>query len=184
VFQVFPGQTKSLTVQVTGLSPDDVYAVELTRLRFPGVEGGGTLLFGPDCDWPEWGESHAYYTEPYLSYKWGDGPTIFSYDIEVNPDAGHDYYDLVFTVAGRFEADGGLFCAREHFYLQVRVTPGDLNCDGTVNAFDIDPFILALTDPSAYAETYPDCAVINADINGDGTVNAFDIDPFIALLTG
>ncbi len=63
-------------------------------------------------------------------------------------------------------------------------TAGDLNCDGAVNAFDIDPFILALTDPTAYAATWPACDVQLADINGDGTVNAFDIDPFVALLTG
>ena len=29
--------------------------------------------------------------------------------------------------------------------------PGDLNCDGAVNNGDIDPFVLALTDPGGYA---------------------------------
>ncbi len=61
---------------------------------------------------------------------------------------------------------------------------GDVNCDGVVNAFDIDPFVLALTDPSAYAAAYPDCTYLAADCNGDGFVNAFDIDPFVSLLTG
>ncbi len=61
---------------------------------------------------------------------------------------------------------------------------GDLNCDGLINAFDIDPFVLALTDPELYAEMYPDCDYMLADINGDGLVNAFDIDPFVQLLTG
>ncbi len=61
---------------------------------------------------------------------------------------------------------------------------GDLNCDGLLNAFDIDPFVLALTDPAAYAAAYPNCDFILADINGDGLVNAFDIDPFVQLLTG
>jgi murein tripeptide amidase MpaA len=60
---------------------------------------------------------------------------------------------------------------------------GDLNCDGVLNAFDIDPFVQALTDPAAYAAEHPDCPISNADINGDGTVNAFDIDPFVLLLT-
>jgi hypothetical protein len=62
--------------------------------------------------------------------------------------------------------------------------PGDLNCDGFVNAFDIDPFVLALTNPTGYAIAYPDCDLMNGDINGDGAVNAFDIDPFVLLLTG
>jgi hypothetical protein len=61
---------------------------------------------------------------------------------------------------------------------------GDLNCDGAVNVFDIDPFVAALTDPTAYAGAYPFCDLQNADINGDGAVNAFDIDPFVQLLTG
>jgi hypothetical protein len=62
--------------------------------------------------------------------------------------------------------------------------PGDMNCDGLVNAFDIDPFVLALTDPIGYTLAWPNCDILNGDINGDGAVNAFDIDPFIALLIG
>jgi hypothetical protein len=61
---------------------------------------------------------------------------------------------------------------------------GDLNCDGAINTFDIDPFVLALTDPAAYAEAFGGCDVLNADINQDGVVNTFDIDPFVLLLTG
>jgi hypothetical protein len=61
---------------------------------------------------------------------------------------------------------------------------GDLNCDGQVNAFDIDPFVLALTNPGIYGETYPGCDIMQADCDGDGLVNAFDIDPFVDLLVG
>jgi hypothetical protein len=64
------------------------------------------------------------------------------------------------------------------------VNPGDLNCDGAVNTFDIDPFVLALTAPAEYAAQFADCNIMNADTNGDGLVNAFDIDPFVLLLTG
>ena len=59
---------------------------------------------------------------------------------------------------------------------------GDLNCDGQVNSFDIDPFVLALNNAAGYAAQYPDCDIILADCNQDGLVNAFDIDPFVALL--
>ncbi len=59
---------------------------------------------------------------------------------------------------------------------------GDVNCDGGVDAFDIEPFILALTDPEAYERQYPNCHVTLADIDGDGEVTAFDIEPFIGLL--
>ncbi len=64
------------------------------------------------------------------------------------------------------------------------IVVGDMNCDGVLNAFDIDPFVLALTDAAAYAAAYPGCNRMNGDINGDGVVNAFDIDPFVELLTG
>jgi outer membrane protein assembly factor BamB len=59
---------------------------------------------------------------------------------------------------------------------------GDLNCDGAVDAFDIEPFVLAISDPNGYAARYPNCDGRNADINGDGVVDAFDIEPFVRLL--
>jgi parallel beta-helix repeat protein len=61
---------------------------------------------------------------------------------------------------------------------------GDLNCDGARNTFDIDPFVLALTDPVGYAAGFPSCDYMLADVNCDGSVNAFDIDPFVSCLTG
>ena len=62
---------------------------------------------------------------------------------------------------------------------------GDANCDGTLNAFDIDPFVLALTDPAGWEGAYPTCDLLCvSDCNDDGLVNAFDIDPFVLLLAG
>lgn len=62
---------------------------------------------------------------------------------------------------------------------------GDLNGDGRVNAFDIDAFVLALTDETAFAAEYPLVDRLCAgDINRDGRLNSFDIDPFVALLVG
>ncbi len=61
--------------------------------------------------------------------------------------------------------------------------PGDFNADGVVDTQDINPFILALTQPSAYESTYgasPDAY----ETNGDGVLNTQDINSFIALLTG
>jgi hypothetical protein len=61
---------------------------------------------------------------------------------------------------------------------------GDLNCDGQVGFGDINPFVLALSNPAAYAAAYPYCALLNADINRNGTVGFDDINPFVALLSG
>jgi hypothetical protein len=182
VFRTLRGRTKSLRVEVTDLAVGDTYAVELKRLRFPGVESGRHLSYGADCDWPEWGTPGNYYTDPAVAYRWGPGPTTFSFDIEVKLDSGRDYYDLVFAVAGRFHDDWQLFYAEEHFYLQVWGKPGDLNCDGQVNAKDINPFVLALTDRAAYEARFPECNWYHADCNGDGNVDFRDINPFIALI--
>ncbi len=62
------------------------------------------------------------------------------------------------------------------------VTPGDTNCDGVIDAFDIEAFVTALTDPNGYAAQYPNCDIRSADANGDGAVDAFDIEPFVNLL--
>ena len=61
---------------------------------------------------------------------------------------------------------------------------GDMNCDGNVNFFDIDGFVLAVTDPDAYWAMYPDCDLANADCNGDCAVDFFDIDAFVELVVG
>ncbi len=61
---------------------------------------------------------------------------------------------------------------------------GDLNCDGVVNFDDINAFVLALSNPSAYHAAYPSCDILNGDVNGDGAVTFDDINAFVALLSG
>jgi subtilisin family serine protease len=59
---------------------------------------------------------------------------------------------------------------------------GDLNCDDVINFVDIEPFVLALSDPDAYRRLYPDCNIMNADCNNDGRIDFADINPFVDLL--
>jgi hypothetical protein len=70
-----------------------------------------------------------------------------------------------------------------NLHLLNRLPLGDLNCDGAVNAFDIDAFVSVLVDPSEYQAQYADCDATLADLNLDGSVNVFDIDPFVDALT-
>ncbi len=63
------------------------------------------------------------------------------------------------------------------------VLAGDMNCDSVVDFGDINPFVLALTNPAAYAAAYPECSIDHADVNGDGNVDFGDINPFIGLLS-
>ena len=73
----------------------------------------------------------------------------------------------------RHDADGNLVEA---------YVVADMNCDGLMNNFDVDPFVLALTNLPGYYQQYPNCNILNADVNGDGVVNNFDVDAFLALL--
>ncbi len=54
----------------------------------------------------------------------------------------------------------------------------DANCDGAVDAFDVEPFIALLLGGAQ------PCSLCGGDINGDGAIDAFDIEPFVQCLTG
>ena len=89
---------------------------------------------------------------------------LLSFDSEVSgPFRSNFYVDAV-----EISVEGGLL--------------GDLNCDGTVDALDIEPFLVALFDPAGYPIQYPECDINLGDINGDGDVNALDIEGFLNLL--
>lgn len=59
---------------------------------------------------------------------------------------------------------------------------GDMNCDGCLNLADVQPMVLALINPAAYAATYPACNILRGDTNGDSLVNGRDIQRFTDLL--
>jgi hypothetical protein len=67
---------------------------------------------------------------------------------------------------------------------QLARRPGDMNCDGAITFDDIDPFVLALSDPVGYGAQYPNCDILNGDCGGDGQVTFDDINPFLAILSG
>lgn len=79
-----------------------------------------------------------------------------------------------------FYCTDALDCVLQH---SIRGYLGDMNCDGEVNFFDIDGFVLALMEPEEYYLVYPDCDRLRADCNQDGQVNFFDITPFVTLIT-
>jgi hypothetical protein len=58
-----------------------------------------------------------------------------------------------------------------------------MNCDGRVDNFDIDAFVLALTNPTQYQQQFPNCTTLNGDIDQNGSFTNFDIDPFAAAIT-
>lgn len=65
---------------------------------------------------------------------------------------------------------------------RIPAATADMNWDGSVNAFDISPFVLALSDPNAYTSTYGYSPIYPGDVDRDGSLNAQDIQPFIDAL--
>jgi hypothetical protein len=61
---------------------------------------------------------------------------------------------------------------------------GDMDCNGSLDFDDINPFVFAVSDPAGYEATFPNCNLLNGDINGDGLVDFDDINLFVALLSG
>ncbi|QOJ15510.1 MAG: hypothetical protein HRU75_13040 [Planctomycetia bacterium] len=86
------------------------------------------------------------------------------------------------------ESDGAAVIRSSMLVLRP-VVPGDLDGDGRLTNFDIDPFVLALTNREAYIAAFPhippEAIDILGDMNGDGLLTNFDIDPFVeALVNG
>ncbi|MEX0886976.1 MAG: choice-of-anchor tandem repeat NxxGxxAF-containing protein [Phycisphaeraceae bacterium] len=61
---------------------------------------------------------------------------------------------------------------------------GDMNLDGVIDAVDVAPFVLALTNPAAYTDQHGIDPLLAGDINADGVFDAVDVAPFVQLLVG
>ena len=81
------------------------------------------------------------------------------------------------TCPGKNEQSSPILCD-----LSVSHGIGDLNCDGLTDFFDIDPFVLAVLNPAAYENQYPDCDRLFGDVNGNQVTDFFDIDLFVSLI--
>ena len=91
------------------------------------------------------------------------------------PDAG------VVMTGGEYELTGGFWAIGG----APAVCVGDLNCDGTINFGDINPFVSHLSNYPQWQQIFPGCPGQNGDINGDGTYGTgsfADINPFVALM--
>lgn len=86
------------------------------------------------------------------------------------------------------DSNGGQYLGDDIFCLPGvcggSVTRCDTNCDGVVDFFDIDAFLLALFNPAGYQAQFPNCNILSADANNDGTIDFFDIDAFLQCLFG
>ncbi len=130
------------------------------------------------------GGNPAYRIAKWNTRAWwslGDGMdhyvmALTSFDPDGDGPAGS-----VLVAGGRFMTAGGLSAPKIAAWTACPLL-GDLNCDGTLDAFDVEAFVLALVDPAAWAAAYPGCDPMLGDINGDEVLDLSDIPPFAALL--
>ncbi len=118
----------------------------------------------------------------------------------VDPTHGSVYYTTLWNLTGsftheRFQAASELVASAWYTaWVDAGEPPpvlpgivGDLNCDGTVDFGDINPFVLYLSTFASWRAAFPGCDPLNGDINQDGTYGqgSFDdINPFVTLLVG
>ena len=110
----------------------------------------------------------------------GSGVNDSVYALTVYPGAPGQAGELI--AGGNFTTAGGQVSASWARW-GCPYRHGDLNCDGTVDFGDINPFVLALANPTQYDVDFPDCDFLLADMNCDGTAWFEDINPFVACLS-
>ena len=128
-----------------------------------------------------------------IATTWGTTPRMVA-DVQAWVDAPSS--NNGWLLVGEEVADGGTakrFNTRENTNVSTRPklvvhfnppsNAGDMDCSASFNLDDVDPFVLALINPSAYAAQFPLCNIAHGDMNGDSFVNGKDIQPFALALT-
>ncbi|MBL8888900.1 MAG: hypothetical protein JNL67_02905 [Planctomycetaceae bacterium] len=87
---------------------------------------------------------------------------------------------------GYLDSDNNWWFAVDNVLVQAETLsflPGDANDDGFFDFGDIEAFVLALMDPDAYAQQYPNVNVNNVlDFYGDGNFDFGDLEAFVVAL--
>ncbi len=124
-----------------------------------------------------------------LAGNWGSGGklTIDNWFINGRDLSTVDSYEVALEFVdpvGTFPGGGMLVLDNLNLAdgVVVPVTPGDVNCDGSIDGRDVAAFVTATVDPAGYASAFPSCNILNADTDNSGTADAADIASFAALL--
>jgi len=161
----------------------------------------GTPYTGPDGHWgtpdDDYGDLHLSPGSPCIDAgdnenpprddldADGDGCVTEPWPVDLAADARYvDDPDMPDTGRGVTPiADLGAYEYGATSTIPPTPCPGDLNCDGVVDAADVGAFVMALIDPTGYPAAFPGCPWLGADLNNDGAVDFEDINPFVEVLS-
>jgi hypothetical protein len=186
------GDEVEVTLDFTGDPLDQFYFVTATVFAVEDVFGAYIPLTKPDHQYGIRYRTTAIEWTTHNNIEGEPGQIIRRPEDIGTTDPGIFYLDPLETGEDQYGGEDGWYsftggtAAALHYALSVKAWDVcDMNCDGSINAFDIDPFVLALAGgQAAYELSFPTCNWYNADANGDNSVDSFDIDPFVDCLTG
>jgi hypothetical protein len=135
-----------------------------------------------DVAWGAWKYDYYQWVYVYTPAELADGTPFLRFELTSTDGTVGDFSDWAHP--GRVGLAVHAYTGLVAVYGDDGVFQGDANCDGKLDALDIDGFVLGLTDLTAWTALYPDCDVAVLDINLDDRVDTFDIDPFVSLLLG
>ncbi len=160
---------------------------DLSLQQGESSEGGYLRQDGVDCNVPA-GSFHDCKNFAFGKTRCGRcGPDAYGVGEYLAPDVG----DVRYVRPGGKSGDDANEAQWEDFQLQTYTVTGptmtllsDMDWSGRKNSDDIQPFVLAVTDPEAYIAQYGRGPDIVGDASGDGLFNCDDINPFTWLMTG
>lgn len=174
-FDVLPEESVAVIANVTNGGGKYAPAV-VEYSNGDWTEGSFTQGTGSSWNFTTAGLDHYY-----LSPKSANAPWTF--DMAVASGVAEGYYPFTLTVAGGSED----WADSENFYVHVLSATiiGDMNDDGQLSDADISPFVLALTNRTAYDAMYSgvDADVIG-DFNGNSQLDLGDVAGFKAAVPG
>ncbi|MCG3127192.1 MAG: hypothetical protein CHACPFDD_02050 [Phycisphaerae bacterium] len=160
-----------LEAQKAGMDPRETGTYSLRV----GVNGSGNYFRGRIDEFRIWNvaRSAAEIAANFNTTLIGSEPNLLLY-YRFDEGAGLSTSDLAGNLDGFLSGASWAATAA----CTAACDPCDVNCDGTVNGFDIDPFVGLLTGGGS------PCSPCSGDVNGDGTVSGFDVDGFVTCLQG
>ena len=173
--RVFSGSDGSVLYNFS-VSPGDQFGESVSGAGDVNGDGFDDMIVGArlaDNNGPTSGSAHVF--------SGVDGSVLYTFD----GDSAGDQFGHSVSSAGDVNGDGladlvvGASNGGQSYVrvfisqITVPVLKGDVNRDGVVDFFDIQPFIDVLAANGSQAE---------ADIECDGDVDFFDIQPFINIL--